>query len=45
MTSNLQKAIDKIEEKNKVLLAKLQNLKNEIDKLDNELSDFIRAKK
>ncbi|WP_151060893.1 hypothetical protein [Borreliella turdi] len=45
MTSNLQKAIDKIEEKNKLLLAKLQNLKNEIGKLDNELSDFIRAKK
>lgn len=43
--NNLQKEIDKIEEKNKALLLELQNNNNEIVKLDNELSDFIRAKK
>ncbi|WP_210361711.1 hypothetical protein [Borreliella valaisiana] len=45
MTNNLQKQIDRMEERNKALLEKLQNHKNEIGKLDNELSNFIRAKK
>ncbi|WP_215536456.1 coiled-coil domain-containing protein [Borreliella bavariensis] len=45
LKNNLQKEIEKMEEKNRALLIELNNSNNEIAKLNNKLSNFVQAKK